>query len=204
MREVTDNVAAALPAASAIFASRGLDGTRMSDIVEATGIPRPTLYYHFSSKEEILAWLLERLLRDLSVDIGHILDRDEPARDRVHAVFGAYLGLFAEHRELCTVLLTELGRITRIPVLADAIWASFHEPVRKLLHAGETDGSLRSVDDDVTASAIFGAVTMVGLHYVVTGQPIDPEVASGRLDDLLLGGLTPPTQPRTASQGRTR
>ena len=123
MREVTDNIAAALPAASAVFAARGLDGTRMDDIVEATGIPRPTLYYHFSSKEEILAWLLERLLRDLSVEIGHILDRDELARDRLHAVFGAYLGLFAKHRELCTVLLTELGRITRIPALADAIGA---------------------------------------------------------------------------------
>ncbi len=204
MREVTDNIAAALPAASAVFAARGLDGTRMDDIVEATGIPRPTLYYHFSSKEEILAWLLERLLRDLSVEIGHILDRDELARDQLHAVFGAYLGLFAKHRELCTVLLTELGRITRIPALADAIWASFHEPVRKLLHAGEIDGSLRPIDDDVTASAIFGAVTMVGLHYVVTGQPIDSDAAAGRLDDLLLGGLAPPTRPRTSTKGRKR
>jgi len=204
MREVTHNIAAALPAASAVFASRGLDGTRMDDIVEATGIPRPTLYYHFSSKEEILAWLLERLLRDLSVEIGYILDRDEPARDRLHAVFGAYLALFAEHRELCTVLLTELGRITRIPALADAIWASFHEPVRKLLHAGGADGSLRLIDDDVTASAIFGAITMVGLHYVVTGRPIDPDAASGRLDDLLLGGLAPPKRPRPSDKGRKR
>ena len=51
MRAVTDNIAAALPQAASVFATRGLDGTRMEDIVEATGIPRPTLYYHFSSKE---------------------------------------------------------------------------------------------------------------------------------------------------------
>lgn len=204
MKEVTDHVAAALPRAATVFATRGLDGTRMEDIVEATGIPRPTLYYHFGSKEEILAWLLQRLMRDLSVEIGHILDRDEPGRARLHDVVHAYLGLFAEHRELCTVLLTELGRITRIPALADAIWASFHEPVRKLLHAGEADGSLRPIDDEVTASAIFGAVTMVGLHYVVTGQPIDSDAAAGRLDDLLLGGLAPPTRPRTSTKGRKR
>ncbi len=201
MRDVTDNIAAALPQAAAVFATRGLDGTRMEDIVEATGIPRPTLYYHFSSKEEILAWLLERLMRDLSVEIGHILDRDQPARARLHDVVRAYLGLFADHRELCTVLLTELGRITRIPKLADAIWATFHDPVSKLLHAGETDGSLRAVDDEMTASAIFGAVTMVGLHYVVTGQPVDPDAMASRLDDLLLQGLAPPTQ---TSKGRKR
>lgn len=200
MKDVTDNIAAALPQAAAVFATRGLDGTRMEDIVEATGIPRPTLYYHFSSKEEILTWLLERLMRDLSVEIGHILDRDQPARERLHDVVRAYLGLFAEHRQLCTVLLTELGRVSRIPSLADAIWATFHEPVSKLLHAGEADGSLRAVDDEMTASAIFGAVTMVGLHYVVTGQPVDPDALAARLDDLLLLGLAPP---RT-SKGRKR
>lgn len=46
MRGVTENIAAALPRAAAVFATRGLDGTRMNDIVAATGIPRPTLYYH--------------------------------------------------------------------------------------------------------------------------------------------------------------
>ena len=191
MREVTDNIAAALPQAATVFATRGLDGTRMEDIVEATGIPRPTLYYHFTSKEEILAWLLERLLRDLSVEIGHILDRDEPARPRLHDAVRAYLELFAEHRDLCTVLLIDLGRITRIPHLADAIWAAFHEPVRKLLHAGEHDGSLRGVDDEMTASAIFGAVTMIGLHHVVVGQPVDPPALASQLDDMILRGLAP-------------
>ena len=102
----------------------------------------------------------------------------------------------------CTVLLTDLGRITRIPSLADAIWATFHEPVRKLLHAGEADGSLRGVDDEMTASAIFGAVTMVGLHYVVTGQPVDPDATAARIDDLLLHGLAP--TPNRSSKGRTR
>lgn len=191
MREVTDTIAEALPKAAAVFAARGLDGTRMEDIVDATGVPRPTLYYHFSSKEEILAWLLQRLLRDLSTDVGHIVDRDDPARDRLGAVITAYLQLFADHRDLCTVLLTELGRITRIPLLADAIWAAFHEPVRKLLDAGEHDGSLHGAEDEMTASAIFGAVTMVGLHHVLTGKPVDPPAMSRRLDRLILHGLAP-------------
>jgi AcrR family transcriptional regulator len=201
VREVTETIAAALPNASAVFAARGLDGTRMDDIVEATGIPRPTLYYHFSSKEEILGWLLRRLTRDLAVDIGQILDRDEPADQRLVAIIDAYLRLFDEHRELCTVLLTELGRITRIPELADAVWATFHEPVRKMLYAGEQDGSLRAVDDEMAASAIFGAVTMVGLHYIVTGQPVDAGTMSTRLDDLVLQGLVEPSNPK---KGRKR
>lgn len=191
LREVTDSVAEALPRAATVFAVRGLDGTRMEDIVEATGVPRPTLYYHFSSKQEILVWLMQRLLRDLSTDIGHIVDRGDTAGDRLSAVIAAYLQLFADHRDLCTVLLTELGRITRIPLLADAIWGAFHEPVRKLLDAGERDGSLRGAEEALTASAIFGAVTMVGLHHVVTGRPVDPPALSARLAHLIMRGLAP-------------
>src|SRR5690606_6295062 len=148
MREVTESIAEALPKAAAVFASRGLDGTRMEDIVEASGVPRPTLYYRFASKEEILAWLLQRLLRALSIEIGGIVDRDEPARDRLRQVIAAYLQLFADHTQLCTVLLTELGRITRIPQLADAIWAAFHEPLGKVLDAGERDGSMQASDHE--------------------------------------------------------
>ena len=42
MREVTESIAEALPKAAAVFAARGLDGTRMEDIVEA-GFDRTTV-----------------------------------------------------------------------------------------------------------------------------------------------------------------
>ena len=200
MRQVSEGIAGALPKAASVIAERGLENTRMEDIVAATGIPRPTLYYHFSSKEEILAWLLERLLRDLTVDVGHIVDRDEPARDRFAKVVRAYLEVFAQHRDLCAVLLSDLGRVTRIPTLAESIWSAFHEPVRKLLDAGSRDGSLRSVDAEVAGSAIFGALTMVGLHYIITGQPIDVDVIAARLDNLILGGLEMEHRPTDAAQ----
>jgi hypothetical protein len=55
----------------------------------------------------------------------------------------------------------------------------------------------------MTASAIFGAVTMVGLHYVVTGQPVDPDLMAAQIDDLLLQGLAPNNTNRSG-KGRKR
>lgn len=191
-RQPSASVAAALPGAATAFAEHGIDGARMEDIAAATGIPRATLYYHFSSKDEILTWLLERLLQRLSGDIGTILDRSDSARARLGAVTEAYLQLFADYPDLCGVMLTDLGRVARIPVLADAVWAGFHEPVAKLLDEGERDGTLRAVGGDATASAVFGAITMVGWHYVVTGKPVDVKRVASQLDDLLGGGLAAP------------
>ena len=63
--------------------------------------------------------------------------------------------------------------------------------MRKVLDAGERDGSMQASDHEMTASAIFGAVTMVGLHHVVVGQPVDPPAMAARLDHLILRGLAP-------------
>jgi len=192
MRELPANIAEKLPAAATVFAELGFDQARMEDVAAGCGIPKPTLYYHFGGKEEILAWLLERLLRELSSQVGTILDHDEPARARLTEVFTAYLQMFADHPDAARVLLTELGRITRIPELADSIWSAFHEPLRKLLDEGQRDGTLRGLDPEATASAVFGSVTMVGLHYVVTGQSIEVDHLVKQLDELLVGGLGTP------------
>lgn len=196
MRDLPANIAEKLPAAATVFAELGFDQARMEDVAAGCGIPKPTLYYHFGGKEEILSWLLERLLRDLSSDIGMILDRDEPARTRLTQMFTVYMQLFADHPDVCRVLLSELGRITRIPELADSIWSAFHEPLRKLLDEGQRDGTLRDLDPETTASAVFGSVTMVGLHYVLTGQPLQVDHLVHQLDELLVGGLGTPTPPK--------
>ena len=43
-----------IDAAMRLFAEKGFDGTSTGDILDAVGIARGTLYYHFRSKEEIL------------------------------------------------------------------------------------------------------------------------------------------------------
>ena len=189
MKQLTTTITAALPNAAKAFAEHGFEGTRIEHVVAATGIPKPTLYYHFSSKEEILSWLLEQLLQDLATEIGTVVDSDQLARARLREVFGTYLTVFAERPDLCTVLLSDLGRISRIPVVADSVRSAFHEPVRKLLDAGVADGSIRAVDGRITSSAIFGMVTMVGLHYLVAGDRIEVPEVLAQLEELLDRGL---------------
>ena len=49
-----------LDAADHLFTQKGFDGTSTNDILEAVGIARGTLYYHFKSKEDIMDALIER------------------------------------------------------------------------------------------------------------------------------------------------
>lgn len=51
-----------LDAAESLFLEQGYEKTSTSDILKRVGIARGTLYYHFSSKEEILEGVISRLV----------------------------------------------------------------------------------------------------------------------------------------------
>lgn len=50
-----------LDAAERLFGAKGFDGTSTGEILDAVGIARGTLYYHFKSKEEILDAMISRM-----------------------------------------------------------------------------------------------------------------------------------------------
>ena len=66
-----------LDAAEQEFALGGFSGTRLADIAGRLGIRRPSLLYHFSTKEELYTAVVERTFADLG---GAMVDAMEGAR----------------------------------------------------------------------------------------------------------------------------
>lgn len=202
MRLVPDGIAGRLEAAAAVFADRGFDQTRIEDLAEVTGVPRATLYYYFAGKEDILAWLLRRMLATVAEAVGEAASGPGTARERLEAVVQAKLRVMAEHPDSCRALLADYGRAGRIPEIATAVQAGFHLPVRRLLAEGQADGSLRPVrDPETTASAIYGAVTIAGLHFLVADNRLDPARVASEVCPLLIAGLGTAVEP---ARRRTR
>lgn len=73
-----------LDAADELFAKKGFDGTSTNDILDKVGIARGTLYYHFSSKEDILDALIERYNNRL-LSVAKIIAEDKsiPVNERM-------------------------------------------------------------------------------------------------------------------------
>ena len=69
IRPLPDDLAERIDLAAQVFADNGLDATRIEHLAKATGIPRATLYYYFPGKEHILAHLLSRTLRQMTVNV---------------------------------------------------------------------------------------------------------------------------------------
>lgn len=169
------------------FARKGFEATRMEDVAEVTGVPKATLYYHFQGKEQILAWLLADLLRDCAEALQRALAAPGTALDRLERVVRVQLEVMSARPDACRVLLLDVSRAGRIPEIAEAIGETFLRPVARLLAEGRADGSIGNcVDDEATSAAIYGAVTVTGLHFLLNSESLDAE----RIGDIVLGVLT--------------
>lgn len=65
-----DNRQQLLDCALYLFSQRGYDAVGVSEVVEAAGVTKPTLYYYFSSKRGLLDALLKRETVSLLTDIN--------------------------------------------------------------------------------------------------------------------------------------
>lgn len=177
-------------AVAGVFARLGFDGTRMEDLAEATGVPRATLYYHFSGKDEVLTWLMRSTVTELSTAVAAAAAEPGPARHRLEQVVRALLGLMGRLPEACRVLIANLEQAGRLAEIAEALIGAFHAPVITLLVEGAADGSVRPVADPLrVTSAIFGAVIIAGLQSLVVEDTFAEDALGAAVLDLIFAGL---------------
>lgn len=195
MRRISDSLRAKLRTAAPIFAARGFDGTTIEALSEAIGVPTSTLYYNFQGKEQILAFLLEDWLARTSAAVDAAIASDRSARDRLGDVVTAQLRAMAADPATCQLLLAELGRIDRLPRIAEAVQTVFHRPVAKLLMDGARRGELREVDVERVTSILYGAVIISGLHHLIEAgaevPAFDADAVAETVMDVVLHGLEP-------------
>lgn len=166
------------------------DDVTMDEIAVATGVPRATLYYHFRSKEQVLAFLLSSMLGEIATSVEAAAAGGGDTRTRLSNVVRAQLAAMAARPATSQLLVANLGRAGKLPDIAAGMDRAFQAPVRKLLGDGVDSGEIRPVDPEPTATAIFGAVTVVGLHSLMLHGHLDV----GRSLDALVGlwgGLAP-------------
>ena len=118
-------------------------------------------------------------------------DETEPVPQRLRAVVRAQLAHLGDNPALAQLLTSNLGKASKLPDLAAAIDRAFHRPVRRLLAVGAEKGLLRQVDPDLAATALYGAVTVVGLRQLVFEGNLDADAVTAQLVPMFWSGLKP-------------
>lgn len=158
----TDTRAQLQSVALELFAERGYDGTSLREIAERLGITKAAVYYHFRSKDELLASLIEDFLDQLEdlVTWG----RAQPRRSATRIeVLGRYNGLLSGRTAELARFLREGPSAIRGLDLGIRIAQRYLELFDVLSPPGElVDGRLRA------------RVALSSLHLGATPDPQHP------------------------------
>ena len=204
-RAVPESMAIRIEAAAEAIAERGFENTRVEDLAAAARLGKTTLYYYFAGKEDILGWLLQRLLDAVADAVADAADSTGSARRRLERVVLAQLRAMAGHPAACRALIANLGRAAGLPEIAAGVANAFHHPVSAILADGVADASLDPGPDlEAATTVVFGAVTITGLHYLLAPGTLDPEAAAEAVLRVVLRGLGPRPGRRPASSPRSR
>lgn len=83
VKEASERRKEILDVAERLFVTKGYDNASTNDILAEIGIARGTLYYHFSSKEDILDALIDRILESLLANVRAVAeDESIPVLER--------------------------------------------------------------------------------------------------------------------------
>ena len=170
---------ATLDTTAALVAEHGLASVTMSQIAEATGIGRATLYKYFPDVEAILVAWHERQVTGHLEQLAEVRNQPGDARKRLEAVLEAFALIQHEHHG------TDLAALLHRREHVARAQQHLKDFIRELLIEGAETGDLR---DDVPPDELASYC----LHALAAGSSLPSKVAVRRLVRVTLAGLRPP------------
>ena len=91
-----------------LFAEKGYDATSIEEITANVGVAKGTLYYHFSSKEEIFQFLIEEGVKLLKNSVEIKTEKLESSIDKIKAVVLIEIKVLVKYEDFMTIVLSEI------------------------------------------------------------------------------------------------
>ena len=172
---------AALDAVDTLIAAHGLRSVSMSQVAEAAGVGRATLYKYFPDIESLLGAWHERAIETHLAEVATVRERRGDAADRLRAALETYAFILFETRThgaaSVAALLHRDGHVARAE-------KRLHGLVGELIEDAAAAGHVRR---DVTSDELAAYC----LHAVAAAATLRSKVAVRRLVDVTMAGLRP-------------
>lgn len=166
-----------LAVAVKVFNERGYEATSMEELSRKLGITKSAIYYHVSSKDELLRLAVGRALDGLFAVADAALRIDGPAIDRLEYLVRGSIRVLTEQLPFVTLLLRVRGN-TKVERAALSRRREFDHLVTELVKQAEAEGDVRpDIDPAVTARLLFGTVNSLIEWYRPRGGLDNDELA---------------------------
>ena len=180
-----------LEGALEVFHKKGLEGATMDEIANEAGFGKATLYYYFTSKEEVFCAIMEKGWKPLWEEIeGIIHEQDVSAHDLFLDALSKVVKVILQDQNLYRFLFTAPKAITNMPENLQT-WRTYQNRLYGSLKGLLEEGMVRSEFPQTDAELLFRAIGGL-FHGILFLGSEDKNVSRDDIEDLLNQFLTSP------------
>ena len=126
-----------------LFAEKGYDATSIEDITTHVGVAKGTLYYHFTSKEEIFYFLVEEGIKLMQNSIDIKTSKLNNYIDKLKAIVLIQIKVVVKYEDLITILLSQfLGKEERNQKCKEHIY-NYINKIESIVREGIEKGEIK-------------------------------------------------------------
>ena len=170
-----------------LFAEKGYDATSVEEITATVGVAKGTLYYHFSSKEEIYNFLLEEVTKLLINNIDVKVSKLNNSIDKLRSIALLQLRVITKYQNLITIYLSQVWGSDQRNQKCQKYINDYISKINEIVEDGIKKGELKEGNSEIIASEIF-AFTCAGFMYKIkSDNPIDVKELCIEFDKMIYG-----------------
>jgi TetR/AcrR family transcriptional regulator len=194
-----------LDQATRLFAAHGFDAVSLADISKRVGIRKPSLLYHFQSKDTLRQAVLEELLAHWNDVLPKLLMAATTGTEQFDAVLSKTVAFFAEDRDRARLILRELlDRPTEVQPLIETHVRPWVTIVADYIRRGQEQGRLwfdvdpQSYVAHITILVIGSLATFDSVATLAPGGESRKQLLERHIQELLRIAKTSLFRPRPA------
>ena len=176
-----------LRVAAEIFARKGYHATGVAELGDAAGIKRGALYYHISSKEDLLFDLSKRHVEEALVRGREIVATTSGAVPTLTALVLEHVRMLAARRAEVTVVMHEMYALTgEREARFKALRHEYQDLFAEVLQRGVAEGVFRTAQP-IDVLCVLGMLNYTYVWLDPNG-PVPVDEVAARITDLILHG----------------
>jgi AcrR family transcriptional regulator len=189
---------AVLRVAARMFQEQGFERTTLASLADALNITKPTVYYYFDSKEQLLVEIFRRA-QESALEMLRQADRLETTGiEKLRKALLGYSQIATSDFGRCLINLLQRQTLDLDPATRTEIDGRIREAERLLcgmIETGISDGSIRPLHVKLLYLTIFTGLNGLAAWFRPGESLSESEVAGVQLDVLLKGIAGPGRRP---------
>jgi len=148
--------------AAGVFSEKGYYATTISDLAQAAGIAKGTIYWYFENKRSIMLAILDELFCEISETFLKVVKTTRNGLDAILECIEPALQLLDRQGHIYLMYFLEIASTDpEIQNKFREIYRSVHEGTKRAIARGIEQGVIRPLNPEIAAYAVMGIIERI-------------------------------------------